>query len=145
MTDQELQTLVEKISNEAFQRPFKHQAYFNHRLRTTGGRYLLSNHAIEINPRMLTDFGFDTLVGVIKHELIHYHLHLQGLPYQHRDAEFKQALAKTGALRYAPSQDKAARWHYQCENGHDLYRQRKINVQRYVCGKCQGRLHLVTD
>ena len=34
--------MVEKLSEEKFGRKFRHCAYFNKRLRTTGGRYLLS-------------------------------------------------------------------------------------------------------
>ena len=41
MTDLELQHLVEELSIKYFERPFVHKAYFNYRLRTTGGRYLL--------------------------------------------------------------------------------------------------------
>ena len=44
MTDQALQTLVEKISIVFFQKPFLHQATFNRRLKTTGGRYHLASH-----------------------------------------------------------------------------------------------------
>ena len=51
MNDQALQGLVEKISSEDFGRKFKHRAFFNGRLRTTGGRYRLQDHDIEINPK----------------------------------------------------------------------------------------------
>ncbi|EMP3376764.1 TPA: SprT family protein, partial [Enterococcus faecium] len=44
MTQEELQQLVEEISLKSFQLPFKHQAMFNPRLRTTGGRYHLNDH-----------------------------------------------------------------------------------------------------
>lgn len=44
-----LQKLVETTSLDHFNQPFKHKAYFNSRLRTTGGRYVLSTHHIEIN------------------------------------------------------------------------------------------------
>lgn len=37
MTNQELQNLVERWSQEIFGRPFLHQAVFNRRLKTTGG------------------------------------------------------------------------------------------------------------
>lgn len=57
MNDQALQGLVEKISSEDFGRKFKHRAFFNGRLRTTGGRYRLKDHDIEINPKMLTEHG----------------------------------------------------------------------------------------
>ena len=93
MTDEELQRLVEQLSLTAFQRPFTHQATFNRRLRTTGGRYLLATHNIEINPRMITA-GQDALAGIIKHELCHYHLHLTGKGYMHRDHDFKVLLAR---------------------------------------------------
>ncbi|MEL5940976.1 SprT family protein, partial [Tetragenococcus halophilus] len=44
MTEDELQLLVEKISIQFFNKPFLHQAFFNQRLQTTGGRYHASDH-----------------------------------------------------------------------------------------------------
>ena len=70
MTDQELQQLIERISNESFQVPFRHTASFNSRLRSTGGRYMLETHNIEINPHIATDYPPEILVGVIKHESV---------------------------------------------------------------------------
>ncbi len=78
MTEQQLQALVEELSLRYFKRPFIHRAYFNRRLKTTGGRYLLMSHDIEINEKMLTKHGKAILIGTIKHELCHYHLHLTG-------------------------------------------------------------------
>jgi len=49
MNNEQLQRLTEAISIEYFQKPFRHQAVFNHRLRTIGGRNLLGNHNIELN------------------------------------------------------------------------------------------------
>ncbi|MFF6058045.1 hypothetical protein V7G57_14645, partial [Enterococcus faecium] len=49
MTQEELQQLVEEISLKSFQLPFKHQAMFNPRLRTTGGRYHLNDHHLDFN------------------------------------------------------------------------------------------------
>ena len=99
MNDQALQGLVEKISSEDFGRKFKHRAFFNGRLRTTGGRYRLQDHDIEINPKMLTEHGSNVLIGIIKHELCHYHLHLEGKGYKHKDPEFKALLKKFPTLR----------------------------------------------
>lgn len=48
MQDMELQALAEQISEQYFGRPFKHRAIFNARLRTTGGRYMLQTHHIEV-------------------------------------------------------------------------------------------------
>lgn len=148
MTDAELQQLVEQISLTAFQRPFKHRATFNHRLRSSGGRYLLASHDIQLNPKMLTDFDQATLVGVIKHELCHYHLHLTGRGYQHRNPDFKCLLAAVGGSRYAPAPKQprvtTQRYVYQCQRCGQLYRRkRRMNPARYRCGRCRGPIKLV--
>ncbi|MFC6275412.1 SprT family protein [Levilactobacillus tangyuanensis] len=146
MTDAELQRLVETISQNSFGRPFRHHATFNRRLRTTGGRYRLGDHNLEINPRMLSEHGETVLVGVIKHELCHYHLHLNGQSGQHRTAAFKTLLAQVGGLRYAPAPARPApqprKWQcYECTQcGQRYYRARRINLKKMVCGRCRGQL-----
>ena len=102
MTNQELQALVEKISHDSFRQPFRHNARFNRRLKTTGGRYHLKSHDLDFNPILFEKYGEVELIKVIKHELCHYHLHLAGRGYQHKDLEFKQLLKKTGGSRFAP-------------------------------------------
>ncbi|WP_318767132.1 SprT family protein [Lactiplantibacillus carotarum] len=148
MTDEALQALVSAISERDFHQPFRHRAYFNRRLRSTGGRYQLESHNIDINPKMLSDFGEATLIGVIKHELCHYHLHLAHRGYQHRDADFKQLLAAVGGSRYAPAPKhkvtQTYRYTYQCQRCGQMYRRkRRMDTQRYRCGRCQGPIKLV--
>ena len=75
MNNIELQRLTEQLAIDYFGVEFKHKAYFNHRLRTTGGRYLLRSHHIEINPKQLENFGEQAIIDIIKHELCHYFLH----------------------------------------------------------------------
>ncbi|HLQ40769.1 MAG TPA: SprT family protein [Tetragenococcus sp.] len=137
MTEEELQVLVERVSLKFFDRPFCHQAVFNRRLKTTGGRYHLYDHHLDFNPKMVA-CGRETLIGIIKHELCHYHLHLQHKGYQHKDRDFKQLLAQTGGLRYAPIITSSKKFHsYRCSGcGQVFYRQRKIDLKRYVCAKC---------
>lgn len=96
MTNQELQNLVERWSQESFGRPFLHQAVFNRRLKTTGGRYHLGDHHIDINPLMLEEYDLATLKQVVLHELCHYHLHLTGQGFGHRDRDFKALLMQVG-------------------------------------------------
>jgi len=146
MNDEQLQKLVEEISMRDFQKPFLHQAYFNHRLKTTGGRYLLHSHNIEINPKQYEEFGRDILIGIIKHELCHYHLHLENKGYRHRDRDFKMLLKKVGGLRYCKipkgmKRKVPIKYRYQCKQCEQIYlRKRKIDVKKYVCGKCHGEL-----
>lgn len=148
MEDYQLQELVENLSIKFFQKPFRYQALFNNRLRTTGGRYLLKSHNIEINRQYLEQLGEKELIGIIKHELCHYHLHIEGKGYQHRDADFRELLKKVDAPRFCSSlPDRPVRKRsnkilvYKCSKCEQLYqRKRTINVTRYVCGKCRGKL-----
>lgn len=145
MNQIELQVLVEKTSLDCFGLPFQHQATFNNRLRTTGGRYHLKSHHLDFNLKVLETFGADEFLGVIKHELCHYHLHLSGKGFQHKDKEFKQLLTEVGGSRFVKSlgnpKPVKKRVVYQCQScAQFIYRQRKVNTQKYVCGQCRGKL-----
>ena len=102
MSNEELQAWVEKISLESFRVPFRHQATFNRRLSSTGGRYFMKSHNIEINPHQLATNGKEEVEKIIKHELCHYHLHIAGRGYRHRDADFKTSQA-VGGSRFCKS------------------------------------------
>ncbi|MGB3160366.1 MAG: SprT family protein [Carnobacterium sp.] len=143
----ELQKLVEEISIESFGKPFLHEATFNNRLRTTGGRYHLKSHNLDFNLKILETFGKLGFIKVIKHELCHYHLHLARRGYQHKDSDFKQLLKQTGGTRFVQpllTGDKTKKiWIYRCEKCKTtIYRQRRFNTNRFVCGKCKGKLFL---
>lgn len=147
MTDKELQVLVEELSQKYFDVPFLHQAYFNSRLRTTGGRYLLRSHNIEFNKKSYEIFGIEELRGIILHELCHYHLHIRGMGYKHRDADFRALLKKVGAPRFCSTieenkkQTSTKTYLYECVECKQLYpRKKRMDVNKYRCGKCRGRL-----
>ncbi|WP_147535905.1 SprT family protein [Bacillus marasmi] len=153
MDNKKLQKLVEEISIKFFQKPFRHQALFNPRLRSTGGRYLLGSHNIEVNRTYFEQFGETELYGIIKHELCHYHLHLEGKGYQHRDPDFRQLLKQVEAPRFCsplPNAKKAKPVNrilvYACKTCSQVYkRKRAINTEKYVCGKCRGQLIKVKE
>lgn len=152
MQDEEVQVLVEELSLQFFKRPFLYTASFNKRLKTTGGRYLLQSHNIELNYQMYEEFGMEELVGIIKHELCHYHLHIQGLGYQHRDKDFRELLKVVNAPRFCStlkkvSTNKKFKIHlYQCiECNLGYRRKRRINTTKYRCGKCSGKLKYVNQ
>jgi len=148
METRELQKLVEAVSLNHFDRPFRHQALFNNRLRTTGGRYHLGSHDLDFNPHVLEKAGLETFIGVVKHELCHYHLHLRGEGFQHKDKAFKDLLKKVEGLRYTPSLKESDEpkkyWQYQCRKcGSITQRQRRFNTAKFVCAKCKGRFELI--
>lgn len=145
-----LQNLVEDVSLSYFNKPFLHQASFNSRLRTTGGRYLLQTHNIELNEKYYRELGLEELIKIIKHELCHYHLHLENKGYKHRDPDFKELLKSVGAPRFChtlPSRvDKKTLvyYHYECVECKLKYiRKRRVNLSQFVCGRCKGKLREV--
>lgn len=145
--EQELQALVEEISLKYFKRPFRHRVKINRRMTTTGGRYHLADHHLEINQHFLAENRRPALIGIIKHELCHYHLHLAGRGYRHQDQDFKLLLKKVGGSRYAPDiglrKRQKINYLYRCQNCGLIYpRVRRINLRRYCCGKCNGKLKL---
>lgn len=143
MNEHELQNLTEEISHTSFHREFTHKITYNKRLRSSGGRYLLQTGNIEINPLVEQELGLEALIGVIKHELCHYHLHQTGGGYRHRDADFKRLLHQVGGSRFVERM-KEPNFIYECTACHHRYpRMRKMNTNRYVCGKCRGKLILL--
>ena len=146
MVDSELQLLVEKVSLGSFDKPFLHRALHNGRLRTTGGRYMLADHSIEINPKVLKLHGVEELIGVIKHELCHYHLHIEGKGYQHRDTDFRKLLKETSSPRFCKplamrKENSITFYIYKCTSCELQYkRKRRMDVTKYRCGKCAGNI-----
>ncbi|ARI78827.1 SprT family protein [Halobacillus mangrovi] len=144
ITNEQLHQWTDDISREYFGKPFFDDVMFNARLRTTGGRYIPSKRVIELNPKYLSELGEEEFKGIIKHELCHYHLHIEGKGYGHRDKEFKELLKKTGSPRHCnplPSQKLTHLHRYVCTRCEQEYkRKRRVNIKRYRCGKCRGKL-----
>jgi SprT-like protein len=149
VNQQQLQDLVMEISKDSFGKAFRHTASFNPRLRTTGGRYLLKTHNLELNPKQLEQFGWDEFIKIVKHELCHYHLHLEGRGYKHQDVDFKTLLKRVGGSRYCqpiPGTRKQSLWRYvyECMDCHQKYiRKRQIDLRKYRCGACRGKLSMI--
>lgn len=141
-----LYALTNELSKKFFDKPFRHHIKFNHRLRTTGGRYILKSNTIELNPKYVVEMDKAECIGIIKHELCHYHLHIEGKGYKHGDKEFKALLKVTGSPRHCkplPSSKDTINYIYICKNCNQKYhRKRKVNVEGYSCGKCRGKISL---
>lgn len=142
--EKKLFELVNELSITYFHKPFMHEVYFNNRLRTTGGRYIPSKKVIELNPKYIVEMEKEEMIGIIKHELCHYHLHIEGKGYKHGDRDFRQLLKETGSPRFCqplPSAKKAYKHVYECTACKLLYKRvKRVNTQRYRCGRCGGKL-----
>lgn len=137
---------VKQVSQEDFGKTFRHQAVWNTRLRSTGGRFFPKDGHIDFNPKHLTEHGLAVFRQIVRHELCHYHLYFEKKGYRHRDRDFQELLAKVDGLSYAPrlaSQSKR-QMVYCCQSCATVYlRKRRVNVARYRCGCCKGNLVLL--
>ncbi|MFC3928711.1 SprT family protein [Streptococcus caprae] len=140
----DLTEYVRKVSREDFGWEFRHEAVWNSRLQTTGGRFFPKDRHLDFNPKMYEAVDLETFRKIVRHELCHYHLYDQKRGYQHGDTDFRQLLAKVDGLRYAPRTGKeGARYLYACSNCGQVYpRKRRIDLKKYHCGRCRSPLVL---
>ncbi|HGA4706204.1 TPA: SprT family protein [Streptococcus pyogenes] len=137
-----LTNYVQEVSLADFGKPFHHKAYWNKRLKTTGGRFFPKDGHLDFNPRMLEENGEFIFRKIVRHELCNYHLYFEGRGYHHKDRDFKDLLAQVNGLRYVPTSSKSkTNHHYSCQTCGQVYqRKRRINLAKYVCGNCHGKL-----
>lgn len=148
LNEQELLELVQKTSLKYFKKPYIDNVEFNKRLRTTGGRYIPSLRKIELNPKYFLEENEEEFLGIIKHELCHYHLHIEGKGYRHRDTDFQELLQKTGSPRFcSPLKSESTYcYKYRCKNCGLVYRRkRRVNTTKFYCGKCKGKLEYIGE
>jgi len=149
LCEEQLNELVKQISMKHFHKPFVHKATYNYRLRTTGGRYMLNTHNIEINPKYVLEMKKQDYVDIIKHELCHYHLHIEGKGYKHEDQEFRQLLLEVNAPMHCkplPSEQNKRKLQYRCKSCGLIYeRIRRVNTKKYRCGRCYGEINKLSE
>ena len=138
---------VKQVSLEDFGKTFKHQAQWNTRLRSTGGRFFPKDGHLDFNPKVYQELGLEVFRKIVRHELCHYHLYFEGKGYQHKDLAFKQLLKEVDGLRFVPplsSANQKLNSVYACQSCQQIYqRKRKIDTNRYRCGLCRGKLLLL--
>lgn len=106
-----LTNYVQEVSLADFGKSLHHKAYWNKRLKTTGGRFFPKDGHLDFNPRMLEEHGELIFRKIVRHELCHYHLYFEGRGYHHKDRDFKDLLAQVNGLRYVPTSSKIGRAH----------------------------------
>ena len=129
-----LTNYVRQVSLEDFGWEFRHQAFWNKRLRTTGGRFFPKDGHLDFNPKIYETFGLETFRKIVRHELVHYHLYYQAKGYRHGDRDFKDLLKQVDGLRYAPSlSDSQTFLIYKCLScGTLIRRRRRVDIKNTV-------------
>ena len=141
-----LTNYVRQVSLEDFGKPFKHQAHWNTRLRSTGGRFFPKDGHLDFNPKVYQELGLEVFRKIVRHELCRYHLYFEGKGYKHKDVAFKQLLKEVDGLRFVPPlsiSNQKPNLVYVCQSCQQIYqRKRRIDTKRYRCGLCRGKLIL---
>lgn len=93
--------IAEQFLQTAYQLQLDIPIERNNRLRTTQGRYVVKQDRtpvkIELSGNTL-DYGTEeAIIGVLKHECIHYALHQLGKPYKDGNIYFEKELKKHAA------------------------------------------------
>ena len=137
---------------ESFAREFLKESYgldleipvsINGRLKSTYGRFIYDGATknplrIEIGKNYIDYQEWERVVGVLKHELIHYALFMQNLPFEDGHPVFEAELKKhdspsTGNIKY-----RGKVVVYVCSGcGHEFKRKRRYSKNStYVSGCC---------
>lgn len=151
-TEDELTLFAIDFLDEYFNLPLQIPIKRNNRLRSTLGRYVMNAQGkparIELSGNLLTYGKKETIIGVLKHECIHYAYHVQGKNMQDGNPEFELALKQHNA----PSTEtlKVGKYYiYECEQCKQTGETRlKRLVQRpedYRTACCKGRLNIVGE
>ena len=100
MTNEELQHLVKRISDTIF----KSHLYMKHISTVVSKQQevdICSKHiTFKSTPNLWKLMELRELEGIIRHELCHYHLHIEGKGYKHRDKDFKDLLKRQNLLDF---------------------------------------------
>lgn len=121
----------------------------NNRLSRVLGRFISTYDRrplrIELSGRLVDYYDDNIIVDVLKHELIHYMLCVQGKPYSDRSHEFIKTCKANGVSLTNTIGDSnnpnEVFHHYSCECRSDIRKARKLARNRtYACLKCKGKL-----
>jgi predicted SprT family Zn-dependent metalloprotease len=113
---------------------------FNPNLRRLTGRITYGARLIEISRWHFARYGLDDARATLEHELLHLHLHEQGLPSGHT-LTFKRLAAEKGIRvfhtnSYPRNQSSPWRWLYECPAcGRHVWRTRPMKKD-LACGPC---------
>lgn len=104
--DNELNWVGNQLSLLYFGRPCKVPIEWDKSLKNAAGYFLFEKRThkpLKIVQSMwqYNQFGAQHVIGTLKHELAHYHLYIEGKPFQDEEEGFKQECQRIGAPLFA--------------------------------------------
>lgn len=116
----------------------------NPRLTRALGRYVSRGSeplSVELSKQLLENHSKAEVYDVLNHELVHYSLHMLGLPNDDRDRAFINACNRLGVSLTNSIKTQTVRL-YQCDCR--VHRsQKRVMVSRVRCKHCNSRLHFI--
>ena len=138
-----------KIADDFLQKEFninlKIPIEINGRLSKTLGRYIYRGNRplkIELSKKLLEYYDKDTIIDVLKHELVHYALHKMGVKgFGDGDADFENTLKILDVNRTGVIKNKGKVHKYECGCGCEFISDRKLMKKyKYSCRKHNSEL-----
>lgn len=121
----------------------------NGRLTTTLGRFLRTptkSVQIELSKRLLENYDEEEILGILKHELIHFALFELGRPHLDGEVLFEMELEKHGAPRTNQIGHRGKVHVYQCGScGKEMYRVKRFQEKKYVTLCCKAKIIYVGE
>ena len=157
LTQYQLEKYAEKFLKDNYNMKLLVPLKINSRLRTTCGRFVYTQYvnkpstpkSVEINKYFLENNEPAVVLDVLRHELVHYALFMQGKPHRDGHPVFENELKRLGIV----SQDTIDKYNiktrpakiriYECVDcGHKYKRQRALahGGKYHRCGYCKGKL-----
>lgn len=151
-TEEELTKYAERFLKDNFNIDLLIPIKRNNRLRTSLGRYVMDNASnpirIELSGKLLTYGKESTIIGVLKHECIHYAYHVQGKDMRDGHPQFEKALQQFNA----PSTEslKVGKFYtFECvgckKRGETQLKRLAFKPEDYRTHCCQEKLRIVRE
>lgn len=152
MTERELTEIAKQFLQSNYGLTLEIPIHRNNRLRTTLGRYIVSHQneplRIEIAGNTLTYGTKSAIIGILKHECIHYALHMKGLNYRDGNPQFEAELQKHGAPR-TNTQMIGKYYVFQCvkcqKEGKSKNKQLVLHPTKYLTKCCNAKLIIIGE
>jgi SprT-like protein len=143
-----LQKLADKLSLHYWQRKCEVPVTWNGRLTRSMGRFLYSTkgkgrtpQGIELSKYAAQFINRDIFISVLLHELCHYHLFIQGKPFDDHHPVFEKELERVGAISTNTVQIPQKSFQLYCSKcNKSIGIRKRLNTALYRSGCCKGKI-----
>jgi SprT-like protein len=145
---EKLLTLANKLSQHFWKKECTIPVVWNGRLKKAMGRFLFSYQGkkripvrIEMSKHAAQFINREIFIAVLLHELCHYHLFIQGHPFDDHHPLFEKELGRVGAISTNTVQIPQKGFELICSQCQQtIGTRRRMNTSRYLSGCCKAKI-----